>query len=296
MKILKTLIALLAAITLSISLFTLLLLSNISSFFKTENIQTMAQNTDVIHELKKIQNSSSKGGGAEISDIVSMAYREADKHAIPSELVDEIFKSNEVKIFIGKLVGNMTDYIVNDNQTKTVTSEEFNKLLDDNIDTWIKKSNTQISDSKKEVLLIRMKSAAKGVIDNLPTEETVNNKIDKNTLNTVQTIFSPKTKIILTIIIIISTIIIILTKKKNLKFLPYTASSIIVSAIPIIILSLILTDILSELLTHYNMAFMASTVSSVLSHHLLITGIITAIIAIILYIIYYIKTKNTVEN
>lgn len=287
---LKNIIAVLFSVVLTILIFILLIICIVSHFFKTESIENTVKKIDLVHEMAKIQNSSAGGSSAEISDIITMAYKEADSHNIPETLVDEIFDSTEVKSFLGTIAGGTTDYIINGKKTKTVTSDDFNELLDKNIDKWISNSNTEISDSKKEVLLVRMKSAAKGVIDNLPNQDNLNQKISSNTQKTIKQIFSIQTKIILTIVILIITIIIIIMKK--LKSIPHLTIPLILSSIGLISLSLILTDIITEVLTNYNLSFIAAIISDGLSHNMLLVGIIILIISAVITTIYYKKTAD----
>jgi hypothetical protein len=291
MQPIKSTIAVLSSILLTVVISILLIISTTSYFFKTKNIQKTTEKVDVIHEINKIKNSSASGSEAEISDIVTMAYKEAENHAIPTKLVDEIFNSKEVKNFLGQIAGNTTDYIINDKKTSKVTSEDFNAILDQNIDKWITNSGAKISDSKKEVLLIRMKNTSKGIIDNLPAQDKLNKKIDPKVQKTIKQIFGMKTKIVLTIIMVILATIIIILKKERVKWIPYIITPLILSSVILISLSLILTDILTELFTKYNLAFVASTISNGLSNNMLIVGVII-IIATIPGIIYYEKKKN----
>ena len=292
MKALKTILAWIFSIILAVSLFGLFMIANISSFCTTENIQKATAQIDVSHEISKMQNSTNAGHKAEISDIVTTAYEEAENHGISSDLVDEIFNSEEVKIFLGQIIGNTTDYLINGTENKIVTSEDFNKLLDDNMDKWIKNSGISISDSKKEVLVIRMKSASAGIIDNLPTPQTLSSNFTQDSLDKMQQLFSPTFKTTLVIICAFSLIMLLILKHRYHKWLLYVAVPTIIIGLLTVATSFVIVDVLAMLLNQYCLSFMVSIFSDGLAHSIFITGLIAIIIAIIIFIIYGLMGKK----
>lgn len=297
MKILKNIVVILLSFVVIITLYTLFILSNVSSFFSTPNIQKATTNIDTVHEMEKIQNSTATAGKkAEIADIINTAYNEAESHGIPKNLVDEIFNSKEVKEFFGKVVGNTTDYIVNGTKPTTLTSEDFNKLLDNNIDKWIKESKTKISDSKKEVLVIRIKNASRGIIDNLPTSQTIEKNINETTLNQIRFIFSKEVKVSLVIIIIFSLSLLTLLKRKEKKYLVYYGLIPLITGLLTLATSFVINDLVSMSLNNYNISFMTNSFSTIFSHQILITGLASIIISIIIFIIYGILYKKQIET
>jgi len=297
MNIFKTIIALFLSMLTIFALYILFVLGNISSFFNIDNIQKVTSNIDTIHEIKKIQNSTATvGKKAEVADIINMAYDEAESHGISKKLVDEIFNSKEIKGFLGRVVGGTTDYIVNGNERKKLTSEDFNKVLDDNIDKWIKESGTEISDSKKEVLVIRIKNASAGIINNLPNSGTISKSFDKNTLKQIQFIFSSKVKISLVIFIMLMLTIILFLKKKENKCLVYMGSIALMTGLLTIATSFVINDVVTLALNDYNLTFMTNVFSTKFSHQILITGIVSGLISIIIFIIYIFLNKKTQEQ
>lgn len=294
MKLVKTFLSIILSIMLISSLFTVSLIINISHFFKVDSMEKTIKNINISHEINKIQNSSATSEEkSEIADIINSAYEEAENHGISGELVDTIFDSNEVKQFLGKIVGTTTDNIINNNKEKSVTSEDFNQLIDDNIDKWIKESNIDISDSKKEVLVIRMKSVGKGIVENLPISENIVENIDQDYLNIIQFIFSFKVKLILISISLISLVSLILLNRKKSTWLLYSGFSTLLTSIGLISISIIIFDIITYILKGYNLSFMISAFSNTLSKNVMITGFIFLIISLILFTIYYLKHKKT---
>lgn len=293
----KTVIAVFLTSIAAITLYVLFLLSNVSSFFSAASIEKATSNIDVAHEIKKIRNSTATAGQKEeIADIINTAYEEAESHGISTKLVDEIFNSKEVKEFLGNTIGTTTDYIINNQKGKIQTSEDFNKLVDDNIDKWINNSGMDISDTKKEVLVIRLKNASAGIIDNLPNQITIDNKIDPNTIKSIQFIFSSEVKTALVIIALISLIIVIFLKKKEKRFLSYIASAPLIAGVITVATSFIMTDIITLALNEYNLSFMVASFSSAFSHNILITGLVSIIVSIILFIIYGLINKKSTKS
>jgi len=294
MKVFKTIIALLMSILIIGALYVLFILGNISSFFSVNNIEKATSNIDIVHEIEKIQNSTATAGKkAEIADIVNTAYNEAESHGISKDLVDEMFNSKEVKSFLGKAVGGTADYIVNGKKPTPLTNEDFNKILDENIDKWIENTNTDISDSKKEVLVIRIKNASAGIIKTLPNAETITKTVDKETLNNIQFLFSSQVKTALVILIALGLIIIFFLKKKENKWLAYLGLIALVTGLMTIATSFVINDIVALSLTNYNLTFMTNSFSTIFSHQILTTGIVTIIISAIILVMYIMLNRKS---
>ncbi len=296
MKVVKTFISVLLSLLIMCALYVLFMLGNISSFFSSDNIQKTISNIDVTHEISKMKNSSlTAGGKAEIIDIVDTAYDEAEKHGISTQLVDEMFNSKEVKMFLGKAVGNTTDYVINNQKEKQLTSDDFNKILDDNIDTWLQNTNTKLSDSKKEVLLIRMKQASAGIIDTLPSEEMIDNKVDEKTISKIRFIFSSEVRVGLVIVIALMLILLFFLKKKEAKWLVYLAMPTLIVGLATIATSFMINDILALALKEYNLSFMMNSFSTTFANHIFITGIVSSVIALLLLIVHMIIQKRKIS-
>lgn len=293
MQFLKNIVSIILSIVIIFMLYVLFLLGNVSSFFSVQSIEKTTSNIDVVHEIEKIKNSSvTAGQKAEIADIIDTAYDEADRHGISKELVDVIFNSTEVKEFLGHVVGATTDYVVNNRKSKVVTSEDFNKLLDENIDKWIDESNTEISDSKKEVLVIRIKQASAGIVDNLPNIGMIDEKIDGDKLKQVQFIFSSKVKVALVILIGLCLVLLFFLNKEKNKWLIYLFMTLLITGLITLATSFVATDVVTLALNEYNLSFMINAFSSSFSHNVLITGIVSIAVAIIMLVVYCILNRK----
>lgn len=287
----KTILNQIITIVFSVVLFCLIMIILISNFFTVETMQKNFQNIDVVHEIKKIQNSTTAGTSAEVADLIDTAYTEAENHGIDKELVNTIFNDKETKNFLGLLVGTTTDYVINGKKEDIPTSEDFNKLLDDNIDRWIKESGISISDTKKEVLLIRMKSMSSGIIDNIPNYNTVKNTVNNNVLTTIKLIFSENIKIALSVLTITLIIILYLINRKNKSTLKYIGNTLFITSILMLIVSFSLEDVVAYVLSGYNLTSLINSFVNLMMQKVIIIAIILFIIGLICRIIYSHKQK-----
>ena len=287
----KTILNQIITIVFSVVLFCLIMIILISNFFTVETMQKNFQNIDVVHEIKKIQNSTTAGTSAEVADLIDTAYTEAENHGIDKELVNTIFNDKETKNFLGLLVGTTTDYVINGKKEDIPTSEDFIKLLDDNIDRWIKESGISISDTKKEVLLIRMKSMSSGIIDNIPNYNTVKNTVNNNVLTTIKLIFSENIKIALSILTITLIIILYLINRKNKSTLKYIGNTLFITSILMLIVSFSLEDVVAYVLSGYNLTSLINSFVNLMMQKVIIIAIILFIIGLICRIIYSHKQK-----
>ncbi len=287
----KTILNQIITIVFSVVLFCLIMIILISNFFTVETMQKNFQNIDVVHEIKKIQNSTTAGTSAEVADLIDTAYTEAENHGIDKELVNTIFNDKETKNFLGLLVGTTTDYVINGKKEDIPTSEDFDKLLDDNIDRWIKESGISISDTKKEVLLIRMKSMSSGIIDNIPNYNTVKNTVNNNVLTTIKLIFSENIKIALSILTITLIIILYLINRKNKSTLKYIGNTLFITSVLMLIVSFSLEDVVAYVLSGYNLTSLINSFVNLMMQKVIIIAIILFIIGLICRIIYSHKQK-----
>lgn len=289
----KNIVLIITNIILIISVIFLCIIINISTFFSAKNMSENLKKINMHNEIKKIKNTSSNPKEQEISEIINEAYNQAQSHNISKKLIDEIFNSKQIKSFIGLSIGSKTDYIINNKKIKEPTEKDLNKIIEQNIDIWIKNSNTKISESKKEVLIIRLKNASKSIIKSLPSNQIVSQKLNKRTQQKIHIIFSQKTKTILLLLIIILLTAIYKLQKEKIKTLFIISISFLISGLSIIGLSFLCDDIIIELISKYNLSFLLRDINVILNHNIFISGITITITSIILLIIY---SKHKIIN
>lgn len=282
-------------IVFSVVLFCFVMIMITSSFFTEAMMQKNFQRIDVIHEMKKIQNSTTSGTSAEVADLINTAYAEAESHGIDKKLVNTIFNDKETKNFLGALAGSTTDYVVNGTKGSIPTSEDFNKLLDNNIDRWIDESGVSISDSKKEVLLIRIKSMSSGIIDNMPNYMSVKGAVNNKVLDTIKFIFSDMVKFILGGLVILFVIILYLLNRKDAATFKYVGGALLISSVMMFVVSFSLEDVVAYVLSGYNLTSLINSLVNLMMMWVIIMAAILLVLGILLLLVYRGKCKKRVK-
>ena len=282
-------------IVFSVVLFCFVMIMITSSFFTEEMMQKNFQRINVIHEMKKIQNSTTSGTSAEVADLINTAYAEAESHGIDKKLVNTIFNDKETKNFLGALAGSTTDYVVNGTKGSIPTSEDFNKLLDNNIDRWIDESGVSISDSKKEVLLIRIKSMSSGIIDNMPNYMSVKGAVNNKVLDTINFIFSDMVKVILGGLVILFVIILYLLNRKDAATFKYVGGALLISSVMMFVVSFSLEDVVAYVLSGYNLTSLINSLVNLMMMWVIIMAAILLVLGILLLLVYRGKCKRRVK-
>lgn len=282
-------------IVFSVVLFCFVMIMITSSFFTEEMMQKNFQRIDVIHEMKKIQNSTTSGTSAEVADLINTAYAEAESHGIDKKLVNTIFNDKETKNFLGALAGSTTDYVVNGTKGSIPTSEDFNELLDNNIDRWIDESGVSISDSKKEVLLIRIKSMSSGIIDNMPNYMSVKGAVNNKVLDTIKFIFSDMVKVILGGLVILFVIILYLLNRKDAATFKYVGGALLISSVMMFVVSFSLEDVVAYVLSGYNLTSLINSLVNLMMMWVIIMAAILLVLGILLLLVYRGKCKRRVK-
>ncbi len=290
-NILKKIIVLLSSGVFLITLMLLIVILNISYFFTTDNITNGVLKMDIAKTLDEVENANIDS--SEVTEILDNAYIVAEYYGVSSDVIDEMVNDDAVKEFFGVMAGNVTDYVVNGTDSKALTSEDFNKILDDNIDRWVDKSGVEVTDSQKEEFLETVKSQSGQIIDSLPTASAIADKLELSNLDEIRIIFDNQTKIVLGVLLLISLALIIILKRKNFRFIAYIGYAALVSGIMTIGIGLISNDLITMVLMRSDVFLDVSMFGDMLSKQFLITGTVLIIIALISYIIHLLIKKKT---
>lgn len=289
-NILKKIIVLLSSGVFLITLMLLIVILNISYFFTTDNITNGVLKMDIAKTLDEVENANIDS--SEVTEILDNAYIVAEYYGVSSDVIDEMVNDETVKEFFGAMAGNVTDYIVNGEDGKALTSDDFNDILDNNIDRWIDKSGVEVTESQKEDFLKTVKSQSGQIIDSLPTASAIADKLELQNLNEVRVIFDNQTKIILGVLLLISLALIVVLKRQNGRFIVYIGYTALVSGIMTIGIGLISNDLITMVLMRSDVFLDVSTLGDMLSKQFLITGAVLIVIALISYIIHlFVKRK-----
>lgn len=286
--ILKKIITFISSFVFLITLMCLIVILNISYFFTAENITNGVLKMDISKALHEVENADISSN--EITEVLDNAYIVAEHYGVSSDVIDEMVEDKAVKEFFGIIAGNVTDYIINGKDRKALTSEDFNQILDNNIDNWIEKSNVKVTEKQKEDFLKTVKSQSGQIIDNLPNASTVAEKLEVSNLDSLKIIFDSKTKIVLSTLLIISLILLIILKRS--KFIMYLGYTTLITGIITIGIGLISNDLITMILMKSDIFLDVSLFGNMLTNQFVITGIILIVIALLSYIIHlFIKRK-----
>ncbi len=288
-KVLKGLIMAISVGIFFITFMALIVILNISYFFKVENVTKGVMQMDVAKALDEMEKSNN--GGSMVTEVLDNAYIVAEYYGVSSSVIDEMVNDEIVKEFFGVIAGNMTDYVINGTENTILTSEDFNKILDENIDKWIKKSKVPINETQKEQFLKTVKSQSGQIIDNLPTAKVLSDKLEITNLSQVQQIFSKQSKVIIMSLFVISLILILILKRKEFKNIMYLGYTTLIVGIITIGIGLFSSDLITMLLTKSEIFLDVSMFSDMLTRQLIITGFVCTALALFLYLTYLILRK-----
>lgn len=269
-----------------ITMILLIVILNVSYFFKTDNVTKGVMQMDVAKALEEMENSNT--GGSTITEVLDNAYIVAEYYGVSSDVIDEMVNDNAIKEFFGMIAGNMTDYIINGTENTVLTSKDFDQILDDNIDEWIAKSKVEVTKEQKEQFLDTVKSQSGQIIDNLPTTSVIANELEINNLDEIQELFSEQSKIIMGILFGISLIMIIILKWKNHRNIIYIGYTALIAGILTIGIGLFSNDLITMVLAKSEIFLDVSLFGNMLMRQFLITGAILLILALILYVTHLI--------
>ena len=269
-----------------ITMILLIVILNVSYFFKTDNVTKGVMQMDVAKALEEMENSNT--GGSTITEVLDNAYIVAEYYGVSSDVIDEMVNDNAIKEFFGMIAGNMTDYIINGTENTVLTSKDFDQILDDNIDEWIAKSKVEVTKEQKEQFLDTVKSQSGQIIDNLPTTSVIANELEINNLDKIQELFSEQSKIIMGILFGISLIMIMILKWKNHRNIIYIGYTALIAGILTIGIGLFSNDLITMVLAKSEIFLDVSLFGNMLMRQFLITGAILLILALILYVTHLI--------
>lgn len=288
-NILKSLLTILSMIVFFITLLLTIIIFNISYFFNADNITKGVLEMDIAKALNEIENSNA--GGMTITEVLDNAYIVAEYYGVSSKVIDEMVNDKDIKEFFGRTAGNVTDYIINNENNEVLTSEEFNIILDNNIDIWIKESNVTVTEKQKKDFLDTVKKESGQIIDNLPTSQVLAEKLGINKLDIIQKTFSNQTKMLIMTILLIFLLLIGILKWEEHRNIAYIGYVTLIVSIMTIGIGLLSSDLITIILSKTGIFLDLSLFSNMLMKQFIITGVIGIIIAIILYILHLILKR-----
>ena len=228
----KYIINILLAITLTLTILSF----SITPIFKDNNLETILEDTNLLEEVKSLRSNDDN----KIGIIIDEFYSTMEEYSIPTILIDKIVESNSFKALFLKACNNIKDYIVTNNSTTILTTDDINEVLSSNI-LFVKKDT--------------FTSLSKSIASKLPTTKELTSKYNIQ-ITVLRIMNSILTKVILIIIDLLLITSLIFLNKERYKYLKYLSISLITSIFISLLILLIIPyfsslDSLLRILTIY---------------------------------------------
>lgn len=198
-------------ILLTITLIITILSFSITPIFKDNNLESVLEDTNLLGEVKSLRDN----GNNKIGIIINEFYNTMEEYSIPTILIDKIVESNSFKVLFLKACNNIKDYIITNNSTTILTTDDINEVLSSNL-LFIKKDN--------------FTSISKAITNKLPTTKEITSNYTMQ-ITILRIMYSSITKIILIIIDLLLITVLIFFNKREHKYLKYLSISLITSVL-----------------------------------------------------------------
>ena len=265
---------------------------SISAFATKDNIVDKMQDTDILTEVKKIRNSGSTEGASGVTQVIDEMYSLASQFSVSEEVVDQIIDSDLTKEIIGEAVGNLTDYMVNNKDTKVLTEEDAYNLISDNLDDVLAENDLSIDEGQKEKFLREVEKQLPDIIEVIPTSDDLLGSSYGSDIERIQIIFSDNTKILLCVSLVISGAIVIILKRKEFEWCANLGVALLIAGLVIIGISFVMPGMVIDMMGTTDLSMFASSLTDALAEPILYSGIGVLVLAIVLFIFYKIMEKR----
>ena len=169
---------------------------------------------------------------------INSIYSVADILDIPKEKITEIIDSKISTDIITKIIINITDTLVTGNKNELFNIDDYNYIVDNNIDLITSEINLNLNDEEKFILTKILKEVGEKTIKDIPSTDLVLKKIDSYKLNIIRIIISERIRYILAIVdAILLSILVFLNFNRNI--IKYLLKSLFVLLSVLLITSII---------------------------------------------------------
>lgn len=265
---------------------------SVSGFATKDNIVNQMKDADILTEVKKIRNSGSSEGQGEVTQVIDEMYSLASQFSVSEEVVDKIIDSKVTKEIIGDAVGNITDYVVNGEETKTLTVDDAYALINDNLDDILAASDVSLDEGQKEKFLREIKKQLPDMVDVLPSSEDLLSSEYSESIKQLQEIFSDDTKVVLGGCLVISALIVIVIKRKDFEWCVNLGVSLLIAGLVIIAMALVMPGFVVQIMSSADLSLFVVSFTDLLSKPILYSGVGVLVLAALLFIFYKIMEKR----
>lgn len=253
-------------------------------------VNAVIDDINISDAIKSLRESNSSEAGELLNDL----YDKAEERGFSEEEMNNIMDSDMTKEIIEVYASNMLE------DGKSLTEEDINKILENNVDEIIDNSNGVFSKEDRARILRAGETMAPTIAKNLPDMNQVNEIVGVDNVEQVQNGFNSNNLffIIMLVLTIVLFAVLTLMQWKKYKWLLYTSITILVSSIIVILFTLLgqsgINLIMSENSLMNNIVL--PIVSNITKNIYIISGtcFVLSIIEMVVYNI--LKKKNMVTK
>ncbi len=271
--------------------FTLLLLP-VKHTFKGKTFKTIISNLE-IEKIIKTNDELKKA----VDEVLDPIFVQTHKLGIDDEVIIQIMDNKEVKNVIGNITENIMDYAITGENKKIISNENITEAINSAIININESGYYKINEQEKTNLLNIVNNKITEYQDIIPNTNAIDDKINpehKEFIENIRFILGNKLLAYLIITLIISILLILLLKWKQLKWIKYSAVTILISSIITnIITALISLPVICKVNQNYD--YILDIINKFVKYSYIVS-ISTLISMIIILIIYKILKNKALEQ
>lgn len=229
--------------------------------------------------------------------VLADIYEIAAKGNVSKEKVDNVINSNAVKDFAAIYISKVANYITTGEENK-ITGKEITGVVKDNINSVATEAGINLDNNSKNAIISVVDTYSNDIATLIPSPKVLVSEKDKEVTNTVQVIFSNKTKYTLLTILGISSVLLILIQLKKYNWMKWLSLATMCSGSIVCLLAFISVSVINNFLQNESQFILniANTFADELKMTLLIRGGIVIGISLVVLLIYEAIHRNIVSK
>ena len=203
-------------IILFVVMFFYLFLNAFTSTVTSDNVSSLVSSLDIKNVLGE--------------EYINSLYEESDKNGVDRSIVDGLVNSIEFRELVGKIFGNVIDFMLYDKENDFVTVDEIMSVMEKQIDRITMQMGVVLSNEERNDLLQELEMDANDFVNSMSIEEELNNEMSTEEIESVRFLFSGNLQTILLIVIAIIVLLLVLFRWSIYRFAIWTGiTTVIVS-------------------------------------------------------------------